>query len=167
LLPQLTSKISADTRVYDNVVENNNLANFAPGGFARIAPVGTGVLLLATDNAEVTNNTITGNDTVGVAVFGLERSGGFDMNEVDVGPQSENVRVHGNMFSGNGRNPDPATADLGIPGADVIWDGLGLNNRFDEPEASTFPPVLPGRGWPDWAYRAYYTILNLAIEQMG
>jgi cytochrome c peroxidase len=167
LLPQLTSKISADTRVYDNVVENNNLPNFAPGGFARIAPVGTGILLLATDNAEVTNNTITGNDTVGVAVFGLERSGGFDMNEVDVGPQSENVWVHGNTFSGNGRNPDPATADLGIPGADVIWDGQGTNNRFDEPEASTFPPLLPGSGWPDWAYRAYYNILNLAIEQMG
>ncbi|MBK8987235.1 MAG: right-handed parallel beta-helix repeat-containing protein [Chloroflexi bacterium] len=167
LLPQLTSKISADTRVFDNVVENNNLENFAPGGFARIAPVGTGILLLATDNAEVTGNTLSGNDSVGVAVFGLERSGGFNMNEVDVGPRSENVWVHGNTFSANGRYPAAALAELGIPGADVIWDGQGSGNRFDEPGASTFPPVLPGSGWPAWAYRAYYTILNLAVTQMG
>lgn len=167
LLPQLTSKISADTRVYDNVVENNNLENFAPGGFARIAPRGTGILLLATDNAEVTGNTITGNDTVGVAVFGLERSGGFNMNEVDVGPQSENNWVHGNTFADNGRSPDDALKALGIPGSDVIWDGQGINNRFDEPDATAFPPLLPGSGWPNWAYRAYYNILNLLIGLVG
>ena len=167
LLPQLTSKISAHTQVHNNVVENNNLPNFAPGGFARIAPVGTGILLLATDHARVTGNTITGNDTVGVAVFGLERSGGFNMNEVDVGPQSEHNWVYDNIYRNNGGNPDPTTAELGIPGADILWDGQGINNRFDEPAATRFPPLLPGSRWPDWAYRLYYNLLNLAIAQLG
>ena len=34
LLPQLTSKISNNTLVYDNVIENNNIDNFAPEGSA-------------------------------------------------------------------------------------------------------------------------------------
>lgn len=168
LLPQLTSKISADTLIRDNLIENNNLENFAPGGFARIAPRGTGILLLATDNAEVTKNEITGNDTVGVAVFGIERSGGFDMNEIDIGPLSESVWVHDNSYAHNGNDPDASTKDLGIPGADIIWDGSGNNNTFDEDgSVSTFPPILPKSSWPDWAYQAYYNILNAVIEQMG
>jgi len=168
LLPQLTSKISADTIIRDNLIENNNLANFAPAGFARIAPPGTGILLLATDNAEVTNNEIANNNTVGVGVFGIERSGGFDMNEIDIGPQSESVWVHDNSYANNGSDPDSSTKDLGIPGSDIVWDGTGNNNYFDEDSSvTTFPPVLPKSSWPDWLYRAYYNILNIAIEQMG
>ncbi len=89
------------------------------------------------------------------------------MNEVDIGPQSENNWVHGNTFADNGRSPDDALKSLGIPGSDVIWDGQGSNNRFDEPDASAFPPLLPGSGWPTWAYRAYYNILNLLIGLVG
>jgi parallel beta-helix repeat protein len=168
LLPQLTSKISANTLIYDNLIENNNLANFAPGGFARDAPAGTGILLLATDNAEVTNNTIQDHKTVGIAVFSSTRSGAFDTNELDIGPTPENNRVHNNTYANNGFDPDPATKELGIPGADIIWDGTGVGNYFDEADTvTTFPPVLPKSSWPDWLYRAYFNILNTAIEQMG
>lgn len=168
LLPQLTSKISADTLVRDNVVENNNLANFAPGGFARDAPLGTGILLLATDNAEVTGNTITGNDTVGLAVFSSTRAGSFDLDELDIGPLPENNWIYDNTYENNGSNPAETVADMGIPGSDIIWDGTGVGNFFDEADSVTsFPPVLPKSTWPDWLYRAYYNILNLAIEQLG
>lgn len=168
LLPQLTSKISADTYIHDNVIEANNHENFAPEGFARIAPSGTGILLLATDNAEVTANTITGNKTVGVAVFSSTRSGAFDTSELDIGPTPENNHIHGNTYENNGYDPDPSTKDLGIPGADIIWDGTGVGNHFDEDSSvSTFPPILPKSSWPDWLYRSYYNILNFAIEQMG
>lgn len=168
LLPQLTSKISADTVVRDNLVENNNLANFAPGGFARDAPVGTGILLVATDNNEVTGNTLKDNGSVGVAVFSATRAGTFDLDELDIGPLPENNWVHDNIYENNGNDPAPALADLGIPGSDIIWDGTGVGNYFDEADsASSFPPVLPKSTWPDWMYRAYYNILNYAIENLG
>ena len=168
LLPQLTSKISADTLVRDNIVENNNLENFAPGGFARDAPLGTGILLVATDNNEVTGNTLTGNNTVGVAVFSATRAGTFDLDELDIGPLPENNWIHGNMYENNGNNPSPTLAELGIPGSDIIWDGTGEGNYFDEDGSVTsFPPILPKSTWPDWMYRSYYNILNFAIENLG
>ena len=168
LLPQLTSKISADTLVRDNLVEANNHENFAPGGFARDAPAGTGILLVATDYCEVTNNTVKDNKTVGVAVFSSTRSGAFDLDELDIGPLPENNWIHDNSYENNGTDPDPATRDLGVPGADIIWDGTGIGNYFDEDSTvTTFPPVLPSSTWPDWLYRAYHNILNTAIEQLG
>ena len=167
LLPQLTSKISAETLVRDNIVENNNLANFAPGGFARDAPVGTGILLVATDNNEVTGNTLTGNGSVGVAVFSATRAGTFDLDELDIGPLPENNWIHDNTYENNGNDPAPALAELGVPGSDIIWDGTGEGNFFDEDSSvSTFPPVLPKSTWPDWMYRSYYNILNYAIENL-
>lgn len=168
LLPQLTSKISANTTIHNNLIEANNHENFAPSGFARAAPSGTGILLLATDNAEVTGNTIKDNKTVGIAVFSSTRSGAFDTAELDIGPTPENNWIYGNTYENNGFDPDPSTKDLGIPGADIIWDGTGIGNHFDEDSSvSTFPPVLPKSSWPAWWYRAYFNILNFAIERMG
>ncbi|HUM69632.1 MAG TPA: parallel beta-helix domain-containing protein [Chloroflexota bacterium] len=168
LLPQLTSKISADTTIHNNIIEANNHENFAPSGFARVAPSGTAIMLLATDNAEVNGNTIKDNKTVGVAVFSSTRSGAFDTTELDIGPTPENNWIHGNTYENNGYDPDPATTDLGIPGADIIWDGTGVGNHFDEDSSvSTFPPILPKSSWPAWLYRSYYNILNFAIERMG
>lgn len=167
LLPQLTSKISANTKVYDNLIENNNLANFAPqGAIASVAPSGVGVLLLSTDGAEVTNNIITGNKTTGVAVFSLTRSGAFDRNEVDVGDLPENNRVHGNTYENNAFEPDPFIAELGVPAADIMWDASGSGNTFNEDGASYFPPLLPGDGWPGFVQRAYNNILNFLVQQL-
>lgn len=167
LLPQLTSKISANTRVYDNLVENNNLANFAPeGAIASVAPSGVGILLLSTDGAEVTNNVITGNKTTGVAVFSLTRSGAFDRNEVDVGDLPENNRIFGNTFADNATDPDPFIAQLGVPAADIMWDASGSGNTFNESGASYFPPLLPGQGWPAFVQRAYTNILNFLVQQL-
>jgi parallel beta-helix repeat protein len=168
LLPQLTSKISADTYIHDNLIEANNHENFAGEGFARLAPVGTGILLLATDNATVTANTIQDNKTVGIAVFSATRSGAFETSELDIGPTPEHNHIYDNTYENNGYDPDPSIKDLGIPGADIVWDGTGVGNYFDEANTvTTFPPVLPKSTWPDWMYRSYFNILNFAIEQMG
>ncbi|MBX7234376.1 MAG: right-handed parallel beta-helix repeat-containing protein [Caldilineales bacterium] len=166
ILPQLTSKISANTKIYANLVEANNHANFAERGVARFAPPGVGMLLLGTDQAEVNGNTVRDNKTAGVAVYSLTRSGVFDENEIDIGPLPEDNWVHGNSYTNNGYDPDPSVDDLGVPGADVLWDGSGSGNRFDEPGASVFPPLLPGSGWPAFLRRAYDNALNLAIERL-
>ncbi len=167
LLPQLTSKISANTVVYDNITENNNQENFAPpGAIAGIAPSGVGILLLATDNAEVYNNVIRDNKTTGVAVFSLTSTGAFDVNEIDIGPLPENNWVRDNIYENNGYDADPFVRDLGIPTADILWDGTGINNRFNEEGASTFPPLVPGDGWPNFVRRGYGNILNFLVSQL-
>jgi cytochrome c peroxidase len=167
LLPQLTSKISTDTLVYDNLVENNNHVNFAPeGNIARVAPAGVGILLLATDNAEVYNNKLIGNKTTGVAMFSLTRSGAFDKNEIDIGPLPEGNYIHDNMYDNNAYDPDPFIAELGVPAADVMWDASGTDNRFNEESASYFPPMMPGNGWPALLRHAYENILNFLVEKL-
>ena len=168
LLPQLTSKISSGARVYDNLVENNNLANFAPeGATARIVPPGTGILIIGSDNNEVFNNTISGNKTAGVAIFSLTGTGAFNANELDVGPLAEGNWVHDNTFSNNGFDPDPVVAELGIPAGDILWETTGANNRFDESGATSFPPLLPGDNWPAFARNAYGNTWRVLLALLG
>ena len=168
LLPQLTSKISSGALVRDNLVENNNHPNFAPeGATARIVPPGSGILIIASDNNEITNNTITGNKTAGIAVFSLTGTGAFNANEVDVGPLPENNYIHGNTFSNNGFDPDPIVAELGIPSGDILWETTGAGNRFDEAGATSFPPLLPGSNWPGFAGNAYGNFWRAVLALMG
>ena len=104
VLPQLQSKASRNTRVYNNLVENNNLPNFAEENMmASMVPAGIGILSLGADDMEVYNNTVTGHRTVGIAVFGL--LGTFDRNEIDVGPNPDNNYVHDNRYDNNGYDP--------------------------------------------------------------
>ena len=168
LLPQLTSKISSGARVYDNMVENNNLANFAPeDATARIVPPGTGILIIGSDNNEVFHNTITGNKTAGIAIFSLTGTGAFNANELDVGPLAEGNWVYDNTFSNNGFDPDPAVAELGIPAGDILWETTGANNRFDESGATSFPPLLPGDNWPAFVRNAYGNTWRVLLSLLG
>jgi len=53
---------------------------------------------------------------------------------------------------------------LGIPTGDIIWDGSGKGNVFDEPGAGvTFPPLLPTSNWPGFLENAYWQGLNLLV----
>ncbi|MBP9503415.1 MAG: right-handed parallel beta-helix repeat-containing protein [Candidatus Promineofilum sp.] len=169
LLPQLSSKISSGAIVRDNLVENNNIPNFAPeGGMARIVPPGTGILIIGSDNNEIFNNTITGNKTAGIAVFSLTGTGAFNENELDVGPLAENNFTHNNTFSNNGFDPDPAVAALGIPAGDILWDTTGVNNRFNESGISGgFPPLLPGDNWPGFVRNAYGNLWRVLVSLIG
>ncbi len=166
LLPQLPSKVSLDTKVYNNVAENNNRANFAPSASnAAKVRTGTGILLLAADRVEVYGNTIRGNKTAGVAVFNLKI--GFDEAEIDVGPNPENNWVHDNVFEDNGTDADEFVKNLVGSGYDILWDGSGWNNRFDQPGVSGFPPLLPASSWAPPFYNAYWRLLNFVVGLLG
>jgi parallel beta-helix repeat protein len=167
LLPQLPSKVSLYTKVHDNISENNNGENFGkPGTAVSLIPPGTGMLILAADHVEVYNNTIRGNKTGGLAVFNLTI--GFSEEEIDVGPNPEYNYAHDNIYENNGYDADPFVKDMLGSGFDIIWDGTGAGNRFDEPSAKTsFPPVLPSSSWPDPVYNAYWRLLNFVVGLVG
>jgi len=163
LLPQLPSKVSLNTKVHDNISENNNGDNFGkPGTAVALIPPGTGMLILAADHVEVYDNTIRGNKTGGLAVFNLTI--GFSPEEIDVGPNPEHTYAHDNIYENNGYDADPFVKNMLGRGFDIIWDTTGGDNRFDEPSASSsFPPVLPGSGWPDPVYNVYWRLLNFVV----
>ncbi|MDJ0755838.1 MAG: parallel beta-helix domain-containing protein [Ardenticatenaceae bacterium] len=165
LLPQLTSKISAQAKVYDNLVEDNNTDNFGRAGTTvSILPPGIGILVLASDQNEVFNNTVTGNKSSGVALFSLTGTGAFDASELDVGPLPEGNLIYDNVYDNNGFDPDQFIRDLGIPAGDILWDGSGGGNRFNEAAGTTsFPPVLPSDSWPEFARHAYGNMLSWVI----
>ncbi len=163
LLPQLPSKVSMYTKVHDNITENNNGENFGkPGTAVSLIPPGTGMLILAADHVEVYNNTIRGNKTGGLAIFNLNI--GFSEEEIDVGPNPEHNYAHDNIYENNGYDADKFVKDMLGDGFDIIWDGSGVGNRFDEPNAKTsFPAVLPSSKWPQPAYNLYWRVLNFVV----
>jgi len=166
LLPQLPSKVSLFTKVHDNIIENNNSENFSKeGNVLNLMPPGTGMLILAADEVEVYDNTITGNKTAGFAVFNLTI--GFNSNEIDVDPNPENVYAHGNIYENNGYDADPFVKNMLGNGFDIIWDGNGANNFFDEKVSSSFPPALPKTNWPKPLYNLYWRLVHFVVGLVG
>jgi len=163
LLPQLPSKVSMYTKVHDNISENNNGENFGkPGTAVSLIPPGTGMLILAADHVEVYNNTIRGNKSAGLAMFNLTI--GFSPEEIDVDPNPDHNYAHDNIYENNGFDADKFVKDLLGSGFDIVWDGTGVDNRFDEPNAKTsFPPALPSSKWPAPLYNLYWRVLNFVV----
>ena len=165
ILPNNVSKVGHNCIVRNNRVIDNNHSNFGnPNSIVSNVPPGTGVLVMAADNNEVTANEIRGNDCYGVAVFSLEVS--FPKGTAfDVGPIPENNWIHDNTYSDNGRNPAGALRRAGIKGADLVWDMSGWSNRWHESNATHSTPIL-NASWPSFARRAYWRVLMLAQQYL-
>jgi parallel beta-helix repeat protein len=161
LLPEHVSKENHHNVIRNNRIDNNNKPNTAPPEMiVSTVPVGTGVFIMAADDNEVTGNQITNNHSFGVAIANLTQALPKD-SYFDVGIYSERNRVHANSFSGNGGSPDEEVSKAGLPGADLLWDGTGDGNLWDEPGASRFPPALPSSDWPRFFGRAYMRVLSV------
>ena len=165
VLPNNPSKVGRNCVVRGNRIINNNHENFAdPGAIVHNVPPGTGLMIMAADETEVTGNEIRGNDCYGVAVFSLTNV--FPKGTVfDVGPDPENNWIHDNTFGDNGRRVAGAVARAGLPGADLIWDATGWSNRWDESKA-TRSSALPGSRWPVVARRGWWRLLSVARDYL-
>jgi len=128
-LPDLPVQGSEGTRVFDNRVSHNNIDNFAPSGnIVASVPSGTGVLVMAADDVEVFQNTVTDHRTLNMAVVSfqvLQRPIKDDRYD----PFSERVHVHHNTFKGGGADPaglliKALTLKLGNPLPDIFYDGI-------------------------------------------
>ncbi len=134
-LPGLDILDGKRANVFGNRVENNNTPNFGdPGTTVGIIPPGLGILLVATDTNEIWDNTITGNDSIGVAVIGFLPSLFDDPNDPDFDIYSEGNYIHDNEISGNGQAPDQLVLVLNgnaTPGPEVIVGGC-FNPELDQ-----------------------------------
>jgi parallel beta-helix repeat protein len=160
VLPNNPSKVGRNCRVVGNRIIENNHFNFAdPTAIVSKVPSGTGIMIMAADDTEVTGNQIRGNQSYGVAVVSL-RAAFPSSSKFDVGAVPEGNRIHGNTFSDNGRNPVPAIREAGLKGADLLWDGSGWSNTWDEPSASRAMP-LPSSHWPAPVRRLWWRLINI------
>lgn len=117
-------------KIHNNIIENNNEPNFAePGNIVGLVPAGTGILVLSSDRNEFHDNTISGNQSAGIAVISFQTSGQpFDFNP-DFDPYAEGNWVHDNTFSNNGTAPKGFVKLIADEGGitmlePLAWDGV-------------------------------------------
>ncbi len=128
-LPGLTIKNGRNTRVYNNTVHDNNLANFAPKGTAVAGvPAGTGLMVMSNDNVEIFENDIKGNKTANCAVISY-RSNKERKEDPGFDPYPEGIYIHDNKMADGGAEPEGELAALYTkveqgPLPDIVIDGV-------------------------------------------
>jgi len=137
--------------VHDNVFEHNNQPNFAePGTTVATVPPGCGMVMLATDQNEITKNDIKDNGTTGIFIASYNEPliGTANDPMYDLYPESN--FIHSNTFTNNGKEPAPAINAIVIadPIPDILWDGCSdamkdnstgaLTNCLKDNGAATF-----------------------------
>ena len=121
-----------DVKIHDNLIRNNNRANFAPAGGNSLTtvsqiPAGTGTFVLASRRVEIFTNTYENNQTVDIAVlsglaiqpdpgpWGIKfdelvgNPAGLELSVTSTTLQNfrtSEVWIHSNLFSGSGTMPD-------------------------------------------------------------
>jgi parallel beta-helix repeat protein len=147
LLPGKDIKTSANVYVGNNHVYNNNHVNFGEQGeLESFIPTGLGILVLGTDKTTVERNTVTGNKFLGITVFStlvLGALAGLPPEAfADIEPNPDGTYIHKNVAKNNGS--DPPSLPIALPGADLLWDGSGVNNCWSGNIFNTsFPSPLP------------------------
>ncbi len=125
----LQLKAGSNVRVFRNKVTGNNHHNFAdPGGVVAAVPPGTGVMIMATDHVEVSDNDLEQNQTCSVLIVSylvIDRK----ISDPTFDPISESIVVRNNRISGGGTQPAGTIAELlkpvlGEQFPDILWDGV-------------------------------------------
>jgi parallel beta-helix repeat protein len=141
LLPDLQQKTTQNYYVHDNHVYDNNRVNFAQANtLAATAPQGTGVLVLASRDIELTKNKIEGNGGVGIIIVSYDiidvlavlNGGTASTPDPTTSRWPRRVYVHDNTFSDNGNDPQGSYAVFAVATDggkktvpyNVLWDGI-------------------------------------------
>jgi parallel beta-helix repeat protein len=140
LLPDLQQKDAHSYYVHDNKIHDNNLANFAEKNtLAGTSPQGTGILVLALHDVDISKNKIENNDGVGIMVVSYDiidliamvNGGKASTPDPKTSRWPSRIFVHDNSFKTNGTKPIGPLALIApmvdgekkIP-YDVLWDGI-------------------------------------------
>ena len=130
-LPDLLIKEGRQIRIFDNLIKENNLDNFAPkGNIVGKVPSGTGIMIMATEQVEVFKNTIIDNKTAGTTVvsyFITEE----ETKDTQYNPYTSAIYIHDNVYWRQSQLPT-LDHEIGIllfvhffrniP--DIIYDGM-------------------------------------------
>lgn len=161
VLPDLALKETTNNTIRNNRIVANNRENFGkPGSIVSNVPPGVGIVMLGPDFTEVTGNEIRDNRSAGIALVSLHTYFGT-RTTFDVGTEPEGNRIYNNTLVNNAYDPHPDAKKFGFPAVEIIWDGSGANDTFDQPGASSFPPMLPTSGWSPLVSNAYGKVLGV------
>ena len=130
-LPDLAVKEGKQVRIFDNIIKDNNIDNFAPeGNIVGKVPSGTGIMVMATEQVEVFDNTIINNKTVGTAVVSYYITE-EETKDSQYNPYTSAIYIHHNIYR---RAPQIPTLDHDIglllfvrffrDVPDIIYDGM-------------------------------------------
>lgn len=128
-MPDLPVQGGRDVRVFNNQVFDNDTQNFAPkGNIVATVPTGTGIMIMANNNVEVFENTLSGNQTTNCLIVSYLASG-KEIKDPNYDPYPEGIFIHSNRFGTGGDNPQGdlggALSELiGKPVPDIVWDGV-------------------------------------------
>ncbi len=146
LLPGLDVKTTSDVLVSGNRVHDNNHPNFAsPGDLASFVPSGSGILVVGADRVKVEDNTVTGNQFVGIGMASTlvlgELAGLPPEAFSDIEPDPDFDRVVGNVVTGNGGPTSPIPF---LPAVDLLWIPAGTGDCWSgNTFGMSFPEPLP------------------------
>lgn len=161
-LPGLPKVGGGDVLVARNAVIDNNTDNFAPeGNIVASVPAGTGVMVMANTNVEVTGNALINNATSHVMLIAYSQEYSDDRYQ----PRPVNVTIHGNVYGSGGGAPDfeggaelaaamggalPAVLADGLQRDMKLWDDVGAVSlgltRVGQPRTEANPkPINPGQ----------------------
>jgi parallel beta-helix repeat protein len=166
------------TRVFDNIIVDNNEPNFAPAGnIVGVVPSGIGLMIMANDDIEAFGNTITGNQsfaTLIVSYYFVDE----DVSKPTYDPVPEKIYIHNNIMSNNAYEPKGDASLVGLvlgAAQDHFYDSSGVGTDYgllvefpdgltenqaicivdNGPETSmgrfNISAVLGGRSPDDWA----------------
>jgi parallel beta-helix repeat protein len=155
-LAGLAVQLSNCHEIYDNVSINNNTPNFGSGTVG-LVPRGTGMLILSNDTTVIRDNTVTGNDTFGIAmtdqvILNILNPGDPPFPTPSPDPLCEHNYIVDNVLTGNGGDPDPAGGGFAADLLSVLSGGTGNcreGNTVDlapvevPPLATTCPGTTP------------------------
>ena len=127
-LPNVPVQGGKHSRVYKNKLENNNTPNFGPPGhIVGNLPAGSGLIVLATSQADIYDNDIGNHDSFNVAVVSF-LSNGIPLKDPNYYPYPDSIYIHDNRLGKSGAKPDKQIAALkpalGLPIPSIIWDGM-------------------------------------------
>ena len=150
-LPDLVQKKGGHVRVHHNLVQDNNLANFAPkGNIVGNVPKGTGMMVLATSNVELFENQIINHATIGVAIISYFMTEN-EIKDKEYDPYPTTVAVHHNTFERKPRRV-PMDSRFGKMYRFVLRFGRNV-------PAVVFDGILnPKKVGPDGKYPLHYSI---------
>ncbi|QLC24997.1 hypothetical protein HFP57_08125 [Parasphingopyxis algicola] len=126
-LPNLPQMGGHSVRVFRNLIQNNNTANFAPAGnIVANVPAGTGVMVMANRNVHVFENVIEEHGSSNVMLVAYTET--FD--DPNYEPTIRDVFIHSNVQGRAGYAPDfeggtELAAAVGGTLPPVLWDGNG------------------------------------------